>query len=148
MHKRLALAAYTEGWVGLQYGWFSFRQGILRLWVVEKSGASSRSDFSAAHIICNKTQCWKRRGGYVSMYECIRVRSSGTGVWLIHHSAALDSFSHYTCALWNLMRHNFSLKKKKKGARKESLEPCHNLMIDLAVIFFIYLFLVLQSKEL
>lgn len=53
------------------------------------------------------------RGGYASMYECIRVRSSGTGVWLIHHSAALGSFSHYTRAWWNLTRHNFSYKKKK-----------------------------------
>lgn len=111
--KDLLLALVLRDGLVCSNGWVFFREGFLRRgwW---KSRASSRSDFSAAHIICNKTQCLQRKGeGYVSMYECAKLRD-----WGLTHPpfSSTQFFSHYTCAWWNLTQ---EIQMKNKKCRKE-----------------------------
>lgn len=119
------------GWVGLvvQCGeGLSLRQGFLRLWVAEKSGASSRSDFSAARIICNKTHCWRGTRGVRGGWLCEHV-------WM-HQSAELRDWglTHLPFSGTQFLQSLYECSEKpngtkfysstKKGARKESLDTC------------------------
>lgn len=63
LQERAALAVCSEGWVGLQYGWFPLRQGSLRLWVVERVG-HPQDLISVQHTSsASKPNAWGKKEG-------------------------------------------------------------------------------------